>query len=239
MTAANVARYHVVAGRDVCIERVPGATDEEVLTYVTGVVMGALLHQRGVLPLHAGAVVLGDHAVAFSGSGGAGKSTLVAALHRRGHGLLADDVCAVRVDDGPAALAMPGFPHLKLFQESIERVGMGSEELRRILPDLDKYYVCLDDDALGEPGPLTNVLIMNADEQVNVASLTPLTGREKLEALLRATYDHRRLDGHGNRPAHFEMCTRLANQVAVHRLTRPVDWDSMDAVLELVEQTVG
>lgn len=45
--------------------------------------------------LHAGAFEVNGSAVAVTGASGAGKSTLVAAALLRGHGYLADEVCAV------------------------------------------------------------------------------------------------------------------------------------------------
>src|ERR1700722_6370214 len=89
----GVAAFHVTSSRiTVCPE--PAADDTAVSLYLFGSVMGALLHLRGVLPLHGSAVLLpdGKGVAVFTGASAAGKSTLAAALTQRGCSLMADDI---------------------------------------------------------------------------------------------------------------------------------------------------
>jgi hypothetical protein len=69
---------------------------------------------RGLHVIHASAVALGDGAVAFAGASGAGKSTLAAELARAGHPMIAEDVLALRLEQGtPIAepgISLPGLP---------------------------------------------------------------------------------------------------------------------------------
>src|SRR6185436_17962029 len=67
-------------------------------------VTGAVLQQRGLLPLHASALLLGAGAIALLGPSRAGKSTLAAALARRGHPVLADDVVPVSPEPTPTVM---------------------------------------------------------------------------------------------------------------------------------------
>ena len=84
-------------------ELVPGEAGEEVIvqigyvepplrTFLLGPALAVLLHQRGRLVLHAGAVAVNGRVAAFLGGPSWGKSTTTAALDRRGHGIMADDV---------------------------------------------------------------------------------------------------------------------------------------------------
>ena len=73
-----VARFLLRAGREILIDLAPSADDDEVRSYLLGVVFGALCHQRGITPLHASAIDVSDGCVAFVGASGAGKSTLIA-----------------------------------------------------------------------------------------------------------------------------------------------------------------
>jgi hypothetical protein len=56
----------------------------------------ALRIQSGVLFLHAASVCVGGAGVLFTGRAGAGKTTLALTLGSRGHGLLGDDLAALR-----------------------------------------------------------------------------------------------------------------------------------------------
>jgi hypothetical protein len=67
-----------------------------------------VLQALGAEVLHASAVDGRGGVVAFCGASGSGKSTLAYALHRRGHGLWADDAVALDVaDDGAIARPLP------------------------------------------------------------------------------------------------------------------------------------
>ena len=92
----NIARYLVKNGKEIIIDRAPQANDTDVRLFLLGSVMGALIHQRGGLPLHGSAIRLPDGTAAiFMGLSGVGKSTLAAAFHQRGYEVAADDVSLI------------------------------------------------------------------------------------------------------------------------------------------------
>ena len=111
----GIAGYHVTQGKRIVIQAAPEAVPEEILLFLMGSAMGALLHQRGFLPLHAGAVLTDQGAVILAGPSGIGKSTLNAAFQHQGFPILADDVCAVTAEKNNGARVIPGFPRLKLW----------------------------------------------------------------------------------------------------------------------------
>lgn len=82
---------------EMTVRRVPGAAPgiEKVLTI--GASLAFQLYWRSQLVLHSAAVDMGDHALAFVGNSGTGKSTLAALLCSEGARLITDDV--LRVDD--------------------------------------------------------------------------------------------------------------------------------------------
>lgn len=97
LTYGDVGVLTVRDGRRIELAPVDGASRRTVRLALLGQGMAVLLHQRGFLVLHASAVEIAGRAVAFLGDSGSGKSTLAAALHERGHRLVADDVVAVRI----------------------------------------------------------------------------------------------------------------------------------------------
>ncbi len=73
------------------------------------------------LALHASVVDIDGLAVAFLGATRHGKSTLAAALGRRGHAVLSDD-CALLCRTADGFEVVPTYPGLRLFPESIDSV---------------------------------------------------------------------------------------------------------------------
>ena len=76
------------------------------------------LAMRGMLPLHASAVVLHNKAWLIAGPSGAGKSTLTAELIKAGALLLADDLTPLTLAPGP--VAWRGRPAMRLHPASCE-----------------------------------------------------------------------------------------------------------------------
>ena len=131
LTIQDVARYRVNGGREIIVDAEPGVPEGNLRLFLLGSAFGALLHQRQLLPLHANAVEVEGKAVAFMGESGAGKSTLAAWFHDRGHRVVADDVCVVRFDEQGRALAQPGLPRLRLWDEAMEATGRNAADFAR------------------------------------------------------------------------------------------------------------
>lgn len=133
---------------DRAVSRVEVAYDapldlDDVLSFLVGPVLGLALRRRGILALHASAVVIDGLAVGFLGAGGAGKSTLAAALAARGHAVLTDDVLALR-RDGAHWSAHPGYPEIRLWESSEPLLFGTSDSLRPYSANWDKRTLPLD-----------------------------------------------------------------------------------------------
>jgi hypothetical protein len=130
--AGDIARYLVVKGQEIVIERLSSCTDALLRRYLLGSAFGALLHQRHLLVMHASTIQTSRGAVLFVGDKGHGKSTLLAALVKRGYAMLADDVTAVDVEYSSGPLALVSFPHLRLCADAAERLNWSVEGLPRV-----------------------------------------------------------------------------------------------------------
>ncbi|NBV24387.1 MAG: hypothetical protein EBS05_21015 [Proteobacteria bacterium] len=119
----GVARFLIERGEAITFEPYAGADDDTLRLYLLGSGLGALLHQRGHLVLHANAVQVGDGAVLFAGVSGAGKSTTAAVFHQKGYRVIADDVTAV---DGEGR-ALGGSPHLKLWEDALDQLKISKD----------------------------------------------------------------------------------------------------------------
>ncbi len=76
----QVARYHVQNGREIVVQLLGKSSPGDISAFISGTVLGALMHQRRMLPIHASTVVYKDKCLLFAGISGSGKSTLAATV---------------------------------------------------------------------------------------------------------------------------------------------------------------
>lgn len=224
LTISNVARFKVSRDR-IVVDAQPGTDPRNVRLFLLGSAFGILLHQRGLLPLHANAVVIDRGAVAFMGESGAGKSTLAAWFHDRGHAVLSDDVCVVRFDDQGQAQAVPGLPRLRLWRDILDFTGRPAGELDRSYAgdegSEEKFDVPLvPAGAAHGQFPITAVCLL---ERGPAFSISVLTGPGAVRAIFENTYRGSFLSATGTRQAHWEAAVRLARSTSVYRVERT--WD--------------
>src|SRR5687768_1084135 len=105
-----VGAFLARGGKEIVVDPAAGVAEEDVRGPLEGIVLGAVAHQRGLLVLHASAVTVRGETIAFIGERGRGKSTMAAALYRRGHALVADDVLVLGMSSTGKPVVFPGFP---------------------------------------------------------------------------------------------------------------------------------
>ena len=215
--------FLVEDGASIVIDADPSTPLENIRLYLLGSAFGLLLHQRGLLPLHANAVDLGGRAIAVAGVSGAGKSTLAAWFHDRGLPLIGDDVCVVRrTDEG--AIAYPGVPRLRLWGQAIEATGRSRDGLARAYAgddSFDKWEVPLGaGGAVGEGVKLAAIYVLEDGDDFEIL---PLTGVDAADALFAHTYRGEYVEAIGGGEAHWRGVLGLMGAVATFRLIRPFE----------------
>ena len=212
-----------------------GASEEETRLFLLGSVMGGLLHQRGILALHASAVEVDGGAVLFTGPSGIGKSSLAGGFQQKGYPLLADDVCGIKVSDGEKAQVMPGFPWLKLWGDTLKRLERDKAGLKRVRLDSDfeKYFVPFDT-AYGEPKQVRSVFILEATNRDGF-NIEELSGMDRIEPVMANTYRPRFLKVLGDPKLHFRQCSLVADQARVFEVNRPKKGFLLHELMDLVE----
>jgi hypothetical protein len=225
--------YLVRGGREIIVEPAPGVEEWMLCLVVLGVALGVLLHQRGLLTLHASAVAVDGAAVAFLGGKGAGKSTTAAALHIRGYSVVADDVVALDVGDTASPMLLPGVPRLKLWPEVAALLGDEPDALPRIHPQLEKRARLVAYESPQVPLPLRCIYVLAEGTHLAVETLQ---AREIFLEMVGHSYALRFLGTAGVTASHFHQCVRLANSVPVRRLKRPRSLSALPGVARLVRE---
>jgi hypothetical protein len=220
-------------GREIVIDPLPDAEPEVLRLFTLGAVLAGVLHQRGLLLLHASAVEVGGSAVAFIGDKGWGKSTFAALMQERGHRLVTDDVVAIEVDKQRTIRVLPGFPQFKLWPDAVTEMGINPEDLPRVHPQLEKRAYRLRNDFSNASISLKAIYVLAEGERMEIES--PRT-QEAFVELVRHSYLARHLEATGATALHFQQCSTLIKAVPVFRLKRPRSLDLLPELASLVEQ---
>jgi hypothetical protein len=200
------------------------------------VILGAgfalLLHQRGLLVLHASAVEIGGGVVGFLGGAGWGKSTTAAALHACGHGFVCDDVLALALNDARRPIVLPTFPQLKLWPQVIASLGDDPETLPRVHSSEDKRVRRVAGRFASAPLPLACIYVLDGGNRTEIERLG---SQEAFVELTRHSYAVHLLDATGATARHFGQCAGLANRVPVCRLRRENSLASLPRLAQAVQ----
>ena len=231
----GIARYMVSDGKEILIEPAPNSNENEIRLFLFSSVFGALLHQRGVLPLHASAIETKKGAVMFVGPSGAGKSTVAAAFQARGLRVLSDDIGVILSNGDGVPMVLPGYPQMKLWADVTEKLGTDRERLNRVRADREKYAVPLQEGFMQDAVPLYAVYTISTTN-TQVLDLKELTGIPAFHVFVRNTYRRRFLDGLGGREGHFEQAAATAKHAKIRRVTRPYRPFLLDELIQLLEE---
>lgn len=204
--------------------------------YLLGPVLALVLRYRGIVCLHASAVVVDGCAIAFVGPEGAGKSTTAAAFARRGFPVLADDVVPVKEKDG-LFWALPGSPQLRLWPDSVEMLFGSRESLPKLLPDWEKMRLSESDhrSTFSErPNPLTAIYCLTERRtDGGVPRIDVLNPQEALMNLVSNSYASQLIDAK-LRGEELAFLGKLVSRVPLRQLTPHADGNRIDELCDFV-----
>lgn len=234
LTVPDVGRYLVTNGDEVCIEPVGGVSEHELRVFLLGSCMGALLHQRGVLVLHASGIAGPAGAMLFAGASGAGKSTLLGELLRRGHQMIVDDVCAVAKRSNGALEVLPAYPRTRLWADAAAHLDIDSTGLVRTRSSLQKFERQIPDAFWNQAASLECLYLLGQANHNDVA-IEHLQPVPAMQGILKSTYRKKYLDAFGLRAEHFALASAAVASVKVASVTRPIEGFSVVALADAIE----
>lgn len=231
----NLGRCLVRKQREIIIEPDRGVDTMELVPYITGPGLAVLLHQRDLLVLHASAAAFGNSAAVILGHKGYGKSTQAAHLEMRSHPLISDDLVPVSFKGGqPATFA--GCPQIKLYDDSLESIGLGAANVPLVTPNHPKRYLKCEDHFADRPLNIGSVFILENSPKID---LVRLSATAAFIGIAHNSYMGGYLAETNSVAAHFRQCQALVNSTPIFRLRRPHDFGCIAEVTDLIERTMS
>ena len=232
----SIGTYRVENGRKITVAPVSGANPQAVRLYLLGSAMGALYYQRGFLSIYASVLQIGNTSVAFCGTVGAGKSTMVAHLTRKGYNLVCDDLCRLDLSKKDQISVWPAAPSFKLWQDTIDSLGWDNKTMERDHVRYDKFHVPLGDEHPlkypMEPIPLSAIYILDWGEW----SIKRLYAQDALTRFITAaTYRHELIEPMNILGSYWGNCLKVATHVPIFELNRSRNLLIMNQNIDLLK----
>lgn len=231
----RVARYLVTGGREIVVEPVEGVSEGDVRLYLLCSPMGALLLQRGLLPLHASAISTPRGAMLFMGEPGSGKSTLAAEYRRRGFHVLADDISVISFNEEGLPWVSPGFPQFKLRPEVLDELGEKSGKLPQLTSDFDKVTLAFPGEFESTPMAVACIYLVQPSAGAGI-EIQAVGALSRVSYLIENTYRLSFVKSLGLQQSHFRQVARLAERVRLTRVIRPQDKFLIEKLADLITQ---
>jgi hypothetical protein len=177
-----------------------------------GGVFGALLHQRGDLPLHATTLISQDRTrvVALAGHSGAGKSTTAYELIRRGWMMVSDDLTRVTIEDG-VPVAWPGRSRLRLLTDACDNFDIDIAALATAPNWPGKYVI----DVERWPDPVALNAFVSLQRFDAPFQIEALRGAAAARVLAEQTYRVHYVAALGKTRRHLELIAAVASRAKV------------------------
>lgn len=229
---AGVAVFRITDGNLIQVDPEPDCSDSRLGIFLMGSCMGAILHQRGCIPLHGSCITDGKRSILLTGDSGAGKSTLAAEFLRRGWKLITDDVSVLYDVDG-TPVVQSSYPSQKLWKDALDRYDRCDADIHSLYftDHREKFGVDVTRFFYDGRAPLSAVVRLIPDAPV--CALSALEGMVKVDQLMRNTYRVNMIEPR-NQNRHFQRCVTLSTKIPMAVVTRISGADCAASMYELI-----
>ncbi|MCK9372320.1 MAG: hypothetical protein M0P91_03925 [Sulfuricurvum sp.] len=232
----EVGNYLIRNGNEIIIDPLPDVPEQELRLFLLGSAIGALMNQRGYLLIHASAIATPKGAILFTGPSGVGKSTTIQGFIERGYQKMSDDAIALYYDESSKkVMILPSYPNAKLWQKSADILGKNTDNLPRIRPTFDKFYLSTKEYFCNTPLELAAVYQIVPTRLAVDIELEEVNSMEKLQILFRNVYRKVYAENLHHKQNHFTIGTLAAKQSIIKRIKRSDCKNSLALLLDTLE----
>lgn len=231
----GIARFLVSDRSEIRYEPEDGTAPDDLTAFLTGSVLGILLHLRQSVVLHASAVLVNDRAVLFCGASGAGKSTLCAALGKRGYAMLSDDLCVLAPGaDGQLWVESDGRQH-KLWERSVRSLDLAERKGEGVRHQINKFYVQPQAVHL-DAAPVRRIYQLCEQRNGEAPGIEPLAVADAAILVRHNAFRPRMMWQLDQKTDYFRVAAQLFTQARIARFRRPLDFARIEEGLDMLER---
>ena len=233
----NVASYKIQDGAEVYVCPNPISDPDSIQLFLNGSVLGAVLHQRGIMPFHGSSFIFKDRGVLICGNSGVGKSSVVVAFCKDEGRLVNDDITPICFDNERITLVLLS-TEVKLWDDAISLLQLDKTDLKKIRPSLNKYYVS-GVARQEEKQPLLHTLIVLRTHNQNNFEIKRPKGIERFNCLRHNIYRKIYLKGMPQtEKKYFEQLLNAANLLDVVIVFRPQRSNALETMRYIREHVL-
>jgi hypothetical protein len=223
----GVCRMLVLGGRTITVEVNANVPESDVRPFLLGAALGAVAHQRRLMPLHISAVLTPWGPFAFTGPSGAGKSTMAAALQKfNGWPIICDDVAVIKPQEEPLFIHV-GIRRQKLWIDAIAGLDLSHRRMERDFSRVEKFHLEFESKAGALSQPIVSLFEMAWGEVTEISELSP-AGRYRV--IQSAIYRPYLVPLLGDASEIHRTSVSLAGAIRVFRFKRPRDFNRLREV---------
>jgi len=228
----RIGKIYAENGNKIVIDNAKSVGIEDIRLYLFGTVIGAIAHQRNLIPLHTSAISYDGKAILFGGNSGAGKSSIIAELNKRGFPIIGDDTILVNKDKEGNFFTYHGAPEIKLWQDLAKDMNHFGNDRYQIL-DKEKYRYNLKVDNNDSKYPIVRLYNISslADKDPEIREFKPL---HKVKSVKNNTYRLRIVYYTGNKVNHFMLASEFAQKISMKNIIRPREYINPSIIADMI-----
>ncbi len=228
----NIAKYYATNGNSIIVE-IEDIKNEmrTIRLYILATVMASVLLQRKLLPLHASAIIMDNQLILITGDSGAGKSTALAGLIKKGHAVFSDDVIVLH-NKLATVVATASYPMIKLWDDTMVKLEHELFDDRSFIikPGMDKYGIFFHKQFNQNSYAVKKIIILKKNG-INQIVSRKITGAEIFKELAKQIYRPMLLQDNNLLLLTFNLFSSLMNTVSVYEITRPEECSPTDLLV--------
>lgn len=236
----DIATYYAGYGTEIIVAPVGGNHEmRSIRLFILATVMAAILLQRRLLPMHASAVLANNELILLCGDSGAGKSTSLAGLIKRGYTIFSDDIIVLQKDSNSNIInGTASYPMIKLWENSLQTLDhhMFQDRSFPVRPGLNKYGIFFHETFNRRRYPVKKILLLKIGTYDTIQT-EQLSGIRAFEMVSNQIYRPILLQSRLLRTMSFNITGLLLQHTDVYLISRPVACKPEDLLSVIISLT--